>query len=325
MSILRLAVSIIVAIFVLVFFKEPDSAINQPADQVLTKAEISTKEPPRNILTNRIIDSDTVLQLEIDQEINYFSVEDVFKATNKAALRMLEMYKYHESNAESSIESQFRLYLIGQECLLTRTHIETQADLDSMLLNLYPASGTENAVRKKMQTTGLCRELVRYVGNDSFHLVDEALKIAANKGHPIAKLISANRGLTQVTSKERLKLFRQAFEYSRTDPEHRRQVYKSAADYLLALDIMLKSRGQEDQSSLSFNRLTLTLITQEALFANNELYAEKSAENLLDKLNELFLPTEIDQILAWKAYILNATENGDWSFLGLTDDEESEA
>ena len=49
----------------------------------------------------------------------------------------------------------------------------------------------------------------------------------------------------------------------------------------------------------------------EALFANNELYAEKSAENLLDKLNELFLPTETDQILAWKAYILNATENGD--------------
>ena len=138
------------------------------------------------------------------------------------------------------------------------------------------------------------------------------LQLAATRGHPIAKMVIQRKKSLSVP--ERIDLLNEAYAYSNTYPKYKVEVYDTALRFLRK-----SSMPKQDMNDLK-RALTILVFRDGAIFKENlppqTVHLEIKAE-----LEKYLLPIEIDNMLTKISRLSNAVENGDWSFLGLTDNE----
>jgi len=251
------------------------------------------------------------------QDIDYGSANAMFMALQQEATQLLEEYKYHESNAETSVESQYALHLIRMDCSALPI-IETQEDLNRWALkgNFPPNNiDIDLHVRSVLHRVAVCREVQNYVGYEKLADLDfvlQMLQLAATKGHPIAKMVIQSHKSLSVP--ERIDLLNEAYAYSNTYPKYKAEVYGTALHFLRK-----SSMPKQDINDIK-RTLTIMAFRDGAIFKDNlppqTVHLEIKAE-----LEKILLPIEIDNMLTKVSRLSSAVDNGDWSFLGLTDNE----
>lgn len=251
------------------------------------------------------------------QDVDYGSSNAMFKTLQQEATQLLEEYKYHESNAEASVESQYALHLIRMDCSALPI-IETQEDLNRWA---FKGNSPPNNIdidlhtRSVVHKVAICREVQNYVGYEKLadiNFVLQMLQLAATRGHPIAKMVIQRKKSLSVP--ERIDLLNEASAYSNTYPKYKVEVYDTALRFLRK-----SSMPKQDMNDLK-RALTILVFRDGAIFKENlppqTVHLEIKAE-----LEKYLLPIEIDNMLTKISRLSNAVENGDWSFLGLTDNE----
>lgn len=251
------------------------------------------------------------------QDADYGSIDAVFNALHEEATQLLEEYKYHESTAEASVESQYALHIIRMDCSALPI-IETQEDFNRWVFkeNFPPNNiDIDLHIRSVMHKVAVCREVQNYLGYEKLadlNFVLQMLQSAATKGHPIAKMVVQRHESLSVT--ERINLLNEAYAYSNTYPKYKVEVYDTALRFLRK-----SSMPKQDINDLK-RALTIMTFRDGAIFKENlppqTVHLEIKAE-----LEKYLLPIEIDNMLTRISRLSNAVENGDWSFLGLTDNE----
>ena len=242
-------------------------------------------------------------------QIDHYSVNAVLNFYKQQALKLLEEYKYHEANAENSAESQFALYLMRLGCLF-QPRIETQADLDSFLLEINTSPDLiDESVYSLMSDIGRCDQLSRYIGHDvdRFILVKDSLKPAVDSGHPIAKLIHGlMKKFTSMSPTDIEGLFNDAYLYAKDYPQHKAEVYGAVGVYLSGIE------------GRNFDVIAVGLLGhRERLIHQENMSPEVIDKLFLSEMETQLLSYDIDEILSKADQFSKAFENGDWSFLGL--------
>jgi len=248
------------------------------------------------------------------QTINYLFVAGVLDSTEQRALELLEQYKYHQSNAETSAESQFALYTIRTLCSGV-PRIDSQEDLDIWASEAHSSSDRiDERVEVLMKDVGRCREVQKYVGYEEIadHTVTlSMLESAADNGHPVAKLVWHRSELESLGNAEATELFREAYAYSQDYLQYKGEVY------IVAISYLLKSVAADERRT-NTNYLALRYMAlREMIVYGENLDPEVVSADLQADLQSDFLPAEVDWILAKVTKFSEAMENGDWSFLGL--------
>lgn len=251
------------------------------------------------------------------QDADYGSIDAVFNALHEEATQLLEEYKYHESTAEASVESQYALHMIRMDCSALPI-IETQEDFNRWVFkeNFSPNNiDIDLHVRSVMHKVAVCREVQNHVGYEKLadlNFVLQMLQSAATKGHPIAKMVVQRHESLSVT--ERINLLNEAYAYSNTYPKYKVEVYDTALRFLRK-----SSMPKQDINDLK-RALTIMTFRDGAIFKEN-LPPQTVNLEIKAELEKYLLPIEVDNMLTRISRLSNAVENGDWSFLGLTDNE----
>ena len=246
--------------------------------------------------------------LGVESRVNYLSVAEAFEATERQASELLEKYKFYQSN--DSAESQFAIFRIKQGCSGLR--FKTQEDLDRWMAEDKWSRGRDAVTQRatiNMRRFARCRKMIAYVGDKELdkELTVSALVEAAEKGHPVAKLIVQRSELKPLDKTEVTKLFSGAYAYSRDYPQYRAGVYGVAKLYLS--EPVVAERNHTAYLAL------MVMEFRDGVPFGEDIDSKTVDANLRAVLQDRFLPIEIDQILAKATEISKAIENGDWSWL----------
>ncbi len=313
MAIKPILIGVAVSAVILAYFTKQIENTSQLKSEI--PRSIIKEEHLRDLSTQ---DIEKHVEAEEDrQDADYGSIDAVFNALHEEATQLLEEYKYHESTAEASIESQYALHMIRMDCSALPI-IETQEDFNHWVFKQnFPPNNIDIDlhVRSVMHKVAVCREVQNYVGYEKLadlNFVLQMLQSAATKGHPIAKMVVQRHESLSVT--ERINLLNEAYAYSNTYPKYKVEVYDTALRFLRK-----SSKPKQDINDLK-RALTIMTFRDGAIFKENlppqTVHLEIKAE-----LEKYLLPIEIDNMLTRISRLSNAVENGDWSFLGLTDNE----
>ena len=272
------------------------------------QVHVEINDTPSSIEANTPLNTQTETLSEPTQ-IDHYSVNAVLNFYKQQALKLLEEYKYHEANAENSAESQFALYLMRLGCLF-QPRIETQADLDSFLLEINTSPDLiDESVYSLMSDIGRCDQLSRYIGHDvdRFILVKDSLKPAVDIGHHIAKLIHGlMKKFTSMSPTDIEGLFNDAYLYAKDYPQHKAEVYGAVGVYLSGIE------------GRNFDVIAVGLLGhRERLIHQENMSPEVIDKLFLSEMETQLLSYDIDEILSKADQFSKAFENGDWSFLGL--------
>ena len=308
---------------------DPQEDASPAISETIAKVEPTTNnemaQPPA--VNQQLIDkkqSDNETTEIVMNQINFFSIEEVFEATKHQALALLKEYKLHQSN--DSAESQFRLYEIRVGCMETR--IETQEDLDGWATN-YESSlhNMDDRLASMMIRIGYCREVVAYLGYEGIRDIDltvTALTNASQKNHPIAKLITHKNDRSFSLAAVQ-KLFRNAYDHLKNPPLTLKKGFythlRKADFYQLVRGYINKGSFEHKASERNVEYMALTIMMlREQLLMENQ-YKDDASTILLEEFQKVLLPSELDEIFTREAELAKAMENGDWSWLQYIDSE----
>lgn len=281
------------------------------------------KESHDEVVTQKETDATSqIMQIALGIEnIDYDSIDNLFNALQRQADLLLDAYQYHESNAESSAESQFALHLIQIQCGTTPL-IETQEEYDRWISSIDAPPNDmihKTHIQSVMQKIALCKQVHDYVGyeniSDTRFMID-MLESAVKNGHPIARMVWESKKKT-LSASERTKLLDEAYAYSKNHPQHRVEVYGEALRHLQ------KSNLSHQEINDASRALAIMALREGAIYKRNMSPSLVNKE-LQAELEYLLLPLEIDEIFARADRFSEAMENGDWSFLGLVKPVDSE-
>ena len=315
MAIKPIVIGVAVSLVVLACFSVLIENVSQLKPEV--PRPIIKEEQLRNISTQDVNQHAMAKSGKDHQDVDYGSANAMLKTLQQAATQLLEEYKYHESNAEASVESQYALHLIRMDCSALPI-IETQEDFNRWAFkeNSPPNNiDIDLHVRSVMHKVAVCREVQNYVGYEKLadiNFVLQMLQSATTKGHPIAKMVIQRK--QSLSALERIDLLNEAYAYSSTYPKYKVEVYDTALRFLRK-----SSMPKQDMNDL---KRALTIM----VFRDGAIYGEKLPPQTVHleiktQLEKYLLPVEIDNMLTRISRLSNAVENGDWSFLGLTDNE----